>query len=425
MRILLVSYYFPPFNSVGAVRPGELGRFLAQQGHEVQVLTCANQPFPQGLPQRLPAAQVTAVPGWSINAPVEWLRGGRDKVAREGFGGTASAATSMGRMGRLYKTLLHWPDGQLGWVRAATAAGRALLRSQRFDLIYASAPPFSGLRVAARLSREFGVPWVAELRDLWTDNHAYAYPSWRRAIERRWERRLLSSAQALVTVSAPLAQGLRRFGRPVWEVRNGCDAEDFDGLPRPQGFGLDPDALDIVFTGNVYDGHYDVDAFCAGLSAYLAQGGRARVHVAGRNTGGLQQAAHRHGVAPHFSFQATVPREQALAMQRHADVLLAFLWGGSGEEGVYSAKLFEYAAAGRPILAVGRPNDVGELVESACLGSVHSDAASAAAGLGSLQARKRGPGGLSVAPAPGYDFSRRAQFLLLERQLAALLPQET
>ncbi|WBY00730.1 glycosyltransferase [Ramlibacter tataouinensis] len=421
MRILLVSYYFPPFNSVGAMRPGALAGFLAQQGHDVHVLTCSNQPFPQGLPQHLPAAQVTAVPGWSVNAPIEWLRGGRDKVARQGFGATASAATPMGRLGRLYKTLLHWPDGQLGWVQAATAAGRALLRSKPFDLVYASAPPFSGLRVAASLSRESGVPWVAELRDLWTDNHAYAYPAWRRTIERRWERRLLSSARALVTVSAPLVRQLGRFGLPVWEVRNGCDPADFDGLARPEGFGEDRARLDLVFTGNVYDGHYDLDAFCAGLSAYLAQGGRARVHVAGRNIAGLQHAALRHGVAQHFTFRPTVPRRQALAMQGHSDVLLAFLWSGGGEEGVYSAKLFEYAAAGRPILAVGRRNDVGALIEAARIGSVHPDAASVAAALALLQARKLATGVLSVAPAPGHDFSRRSQFLLLEQRLAALM----
>lgn len=421
MRILLVSYYFPPFNSVGAVRPGKLARFLAAEGHSVRVLTCANQPFPAGLPLEVPADAVTSVPGWSVNAPVEWLRGGRQKVARQGYGGTASAQSASGRLARLYKTALHWPDGQLGWVGAALQAGRHLVESGKFDLVYASAPPFSALRVAARLSRLTGVPWVAELRDLWTDNHAYTYPAWRRSIERQWESRLLSSASALVTVSAPLVTQLQRFCKPVWEVRNGCDPEDFANLAPSDGFEQDSSLLHVVFTGNVYDGHYDVDSFCAGVGLFVRQGGRLRVHVAGRNSAALRDAAHRHAVAAHFQFEETVPRTQALAMQRNADVLLAFLWGGDGTEGVYSAKLFEYAGAGRPILAVGRDNDVGALIQGSGLGHVASSAPVVAALLAQLRQRKMSEGSLQARPGPGHDFSRRSQFLDLERRLQQLV----
>lgn len=418
MRLLLVSYYFPPFNSVGAVRPGKLAAFLHARGHDVHVLSGGDQPFPTGLALEVPADRVTAVAGWSVNAPAEWLRGGRDRVAREGFGATTGAASALGRLGRLYRTALHWPDGQVGWVGAALRAGRELLRRHRFDAIYVSSPPFSALRVGATLAREAGVPWVAEFRDLWTDNHAYHQPAWRRALERRWEASLLRSASALVTVSSPLVAQLARFGLPVWEVRNGFDAEDFEGLPRPQGFGST--LLDVVFTGNIYEGHYDLEAFCAGLAQEARDGGRVRVHVAGRNTGGLRDAAQRHGVVDAFAFHGTLPRRDALAMQRHADVLLAFLWQG-GHEGVYSAKLFEYAGAGRPVLAVGPANDVAALVRDSGLGRTAADAGAVAQALEAFRQRKRSAGELRAVPAPGYDFSRTSQFQALERRLADLL----
>lgn len=424
MHILIVAYYFPPFNSVGAVRPGKFASWLQTQGHHVHVLTCSNQPFPKGLPLEILPSEVTAVPGWSVNAPVEWLRGGRDKVAREGYGINTAGGSAIGRLGRLYKSLLHWPDGQLGWVGAATRAGRELVRMHRFDLVYASAPPFSALRVAATLAREADLPWVAELRDLWTDNHVCDVPAWRRAIDRHWEAGLLRSAAGLVTVSPPLVDKLQRFGRPVWEVRNGCDPEDFVDLERPANYGGAPDVLDIAFTGNVYDRYYDVDAFCAGLALDAARGGRVRVHVAGRNSVALRAAAQFHGVDTAFNFKATVPRTQALAMQRHADLLLAFLWGGEGQAGVYSAKLFEYAGAGRPVLAVGTPNDVGELITSAGLGEVCVDAKQVATALARARARKLSEGALIARPGPGYDFSRAAQFASLALKLQAITTRQ-
>ena len=51
--------------------------------------------------------------------------------------------------------------------------------------------------------------WIADLRDLWSDNQNSAAPGWRRALDRRWEQRCLAGAAALVTVSEPLADRLR------------------------------------------------------------------------------------------------------------------------------------------------------------------------------------------------------------------------
>ncbi|HEX2545469.1 MAG TPA: glycosyltransferase, partial [Ramlibacter sp.] len=227
------------------------------------------------------------------------------------------------------------------------------------------------------------------------------------------------TARALVTVSAPLARKLERHGRPVWEVRNGCDPEDFAGLERPEGFATDRKHLDIVFTGNVYLGHYDVRSFCEGLALFLGQGGTATVHVAGRNTAALQQEARRTGLDRHFRFAATVPREQALAMQKHADVLLFFIWA-TGNEGIYSLKLFEYAGAGRPVLAVGPRGDVAGLVVDAGLGTVCTDAAEVASQLQALRDRKQEQGALAQTLRPGFDLTRRAQFAQLQRHLASL-----
>lgn len=423
MRLLLVSHAFPPFNSVGAVRPAKLARHLGLHGHEVEVLTCAHQPYPPGLPLDLPASRVHYAPGRSIDAPLAWLRGGAARVARGGLAGGIAADSCLGRLGACYRTLLHWPDAHWGWVGAATRAGLSLLQRPGFDLIYATAPAYSALRVADRLARASGLPWVAELRDLWTDGHAYRQPAWRRALERRWENALLSSAQALVTVSQPLAQRLARFGKPVWEVRNGFDPEDFEDLVRPTGLIGEPDALDIAFTGNVYDGPYDVDSFCAGLSHYRAAGLRARVHVAGRNTGALRAAAQRHGVQGCFDFQPTLPRHRVLALQRHADVLLTFLWPAAGGAGLYSAKLFEYAGAGRPVLAVGElAGDAAHLIIRARLGRVCPDAAAVSQALVTLRRRKLAQGELRTRPRE--DFSRQRQFDLLEGRLADLLRGE-
>ncbi len=422
MRILLITYCFPPFNSIGAIRPGKLAAYLVSRGHDVRVLTCSNQPFPLGIPVEVEPDRVTAVAGWSINAPAEWLAGGRDRVAREGFARFTTASARMGRLARWYRTLLHWPDAQVGWVRSARRAGRTLMRSERFDLIYVSAAPLSALRVGARLSGEFDVPWVAELRDLWTDNHAYSYPAWRRAIERAWESRLLGSAAAIVTVSAPLAAKLSHHGRPVWEIRNGYDPQDTAGWSTPESTA--PDELRLVYTGSVYPGHYDTETFCAGIARFSALGGRIRVVAVGRDLAALAASAVRHNVSHLFEIQPTIPRLEALKLQHSADLLLMFLWQGS-EEGIYTTKFFEYAGAARPMLAIGsRTGDVARWIDQSVLGSVASTDIEVEESLNMWLKRKASAGSLSVPSVAREDFSRQTQFARLEPLLQSLLPSQ-
>lgn len=420
MKILLLSYHFPPYNAVGAVRPGKLAKFLHRRGHKVHVISADEPPFTSGLPLELPAEQVHKVRGWSVNAPLQWLLGGRARVASTGFQGTGGGRPWVRRLGAWYKTLLHWPDAEIGWAGAALAEGRRLLATGDFDLIYVSAPPFSALRAGAQLAHESGLPWVAEFRDLWSDNHAYAHPAWRHAIERRWEARLLHSASALVTVSSPLAHMLSRFGRPVWEVRNGFDPEDLSSLPEPLMQSVEDGTLRIIYTGNIYTNHHDVDTFCAGLARFAAAGGRARVQVVGRNVASLMHAAVAHGVQAMVDMRPTVTRPEALALQRAADLLLMFLWRGD-HDGIYTTKLFEYAGAGRPILAVGQQDgDVARWIGDAEIGRVAASADDVAALLTEWQHEKQSKKVLAVTPAPGHDFTRDAQFEHLEAQLLAL-----
>jgi len=39
MKILIIGFWFPPANVIGAVRPGKIVRYLDRHGHDVRVLT--------------------------------------------------------------------------------------------------------------------------------------------------------------------------------------------------------------------------------------------------------------------------------------------------------------------------------------------------------------------------------------------------
>lgn len=369
MRILFVTHFFPPYNCIGAVRAGKTVKYLRQLGHEIRVLTAADQPLQPTLPVEIPESEVIYTPWVNVNRPVELALGGRDRVAAKGYASTATPSF-LRWLGTLYKHLVNLPDGQIGWYPHAVAAGRRLMREFQPDVILASAMPVTSLLVAHALSRRQGVPWVAELRDLWLDNPYLALPSWRRFLERRWERRVLGSAKGMVTISEPLAETLRsRFPVPVRVVTNGFDPEDYPTNAAPPG----GDVVRIVYTGMIYEGRRDPSPLFRALAALGDARQKVRLAFYGRYLGVVEPLARRHGVEDCIEVHEPVSHREALRIQAEADVLLLLLWNDPRERGSFTGKLFEYLGARRPILAIGPADNVAaRLISERGAGAVES-----------------------------------------------------
>ncbi|HYM03681.1 MAG TPA: glycosyltransferase, partial [Stellaceae bacterium] len=222
MKILIVSWYFPPVNTIGALRVGKFARFLIEHGHDVGVVAGKHWGHPETLPLGVPLERVAYAKWLDINAMPPRMGRPAQPAARQA-GETASPASNEGgttapsrlkivkrRLRTAYYDLTNVPDNRIGWLPWASAAGRALCRSWTPDLIFGSGPPFTALLACRTLSARLNIPWVAELRDRWADDPYDVVPRWRAALNQWLERRTLGSAAGLVTVTEPWAEFYRR-----------------------------------------------------------------------------------------------------------------------------------------------------------------------------------------------------------------------
>jgi glycosyltransferase involved in cell wall biosynthesis len=417
MRILIISHFFPPYNSIGAVRVGKIAKYLRQFGHDVRVLTTMDQPLQATLPLDIPKEEVIYTSWINVNRPVELVLGGRGRVAVRGYTTGSGTPSLIKRLGLFYKNLTNLPDGQIGWYPYAVAAGRRLLQGWRPDVIYASAMPVTSLLVADALARDSGIPWVAELRDLWMDNPYLDLPVWRRRVERRLEARVIGAARGLVTISEPLAETLRRrFAAPVEVVTNGFDPEDYPVGARPASDGV----VRIVHTGMIYEGRRDPSPLFQAL-AELGEGARQiRLAFYGRYLSIIEPLAERYGVRGSVEIHDPVPHREALRIQAEADILLLLLWNDTREKGSFTGKVFEYLGARRPILVIGPSNNVASrLIVERGVGVVETRPTALASLLSDwICAKKNGqliPGCSSEATV---GFSREDQTRVLARFLS-------
>ncbi len=432
MKILIVSFAFPPSNVIGAVRVGKLARYLDRRGHDVRVLT-TDLVEDRSLPLEISRERVIYTEYHERRHWIEWVvRLLRARTALPAEGRPEDAPPRVGApprslrqtFRRHYLGLIHIPDMRADWVRTAIAAGRQLISEWKPEIIFASAPPNTGLMVANRLARTHKLPWVADFRDLWVDNPYYSEPGWRKRIDAILEPRILGRAAGLVTVSPIWAEQLRRrHGKDVTVVYNGYAEEDFPALAQRADPG---EILTIRYMGSIYRGFRDPSALFSAI-ALLPDQLRARINVEFFSDAGdaVLDAAAAHRVENVVAVKPRVPYRRALALQMEADLLLLLQSSDQRDEGNLPAKLFEYLYARRPILFIGYEHGIAaRLVTERRAGLVSNSPVQIRDQLQRWFDDKRAGRLDRLDPSVSLGLSRDDQYAKLERLFAEILERQ-
>jgi len=322
---------------------------------------------------------------------------------------------------QLVLALIGWPDLQAPWRDSAVEAAEVLLERERFDVMVSSSPYPTSHIVAATLRRRYpSLRWVADFRDLWADNHNYSMPRWRQAIDRRWERRVLRNADALMTPTQDWSAHLSRVhNRPAVCVPNGY--VDYEQAVEPAA--LAAGKFVLLYSGLRYPANQSIRPLLEAMRRLRDEGVIDAERFCFRWIGPFDSdTAHQVselGIRDLVSQEPPVSRDQAVAAQRAATALLFLQWQDRATDWSSSLKLHEYVGSGRPILAVGGfpESPVSRLLAAtgrACLAVSDHDAAQCLrAWISEIHTRGR----ISVPP----DWSARAEALSgISRGLNAL-----
>lgn len=177
----------------------------------------------------------------------------------------------------------------------------------------------------------------------------------RQWVERWQERRVLAACHSCVFANRAIDLYAEAF--PHWKqkfhyIPNGYDSADFDGV-EPKRF----DKFTIVHTGTFLPGYRTADTFLLALRNLLNAeprlSERMQVLFVGRQICQEEQLISELSLGSVVRQTGYVPHRQSIEYVKGADLLLLVGGRHRWEE---TGKVYEYLKAGKPILALVRPD---------------------------------------------------------------------
>jgi hypothetical protein len=302
------------------------------------------------------------------------------------------------------------PNALLAIAVRARRIGRTLRAESCQLVIGATGDPYD-LPAACLASRRARVPFVAYYFDDYALQPWHAVTRW---VARRLEPLFLRRAARVIVPNEAMSGELRRrHGIECVVVRNPCDVGAYRSKIEPRA-----GSTRIVFTGAVAESNY------GGFRNLLAaiEGTPYRLHV---YTAQRPESLRAEGIEGPVEFHEHLPPEEMPRIQQDADILFLPLSLDSRYPELIRtsapAKLGEYLASGRPILAhVPADSFVAAFLNEHQCGTVVSDPAGLRAALGRIRhdpaASDRARG---IAQSEFSMEGSRARFLGVLREAAA------
>lgn len=358
-QVLLITPYFPPSVDIGAKRALNLVRHLRSFGWEPLVLASAcNSTFRDAdLEKLLPE-----------NLYIFRMFGPTDRKCNPVNFREIKAAYPLFKKLDEKGSYLTPFDQYIWYVPRAVAAGKQILNRHNIHAILVNADPWSGLIVANYLAKYASIPWIADLRDPWSI-HTFKM-SLRPAITRyligKFESAFFHSAAKVILNTETCCQTYRDKYRKTLDgdrftfIRNAFDPLIYTTAE----FSQDTDKFSLHYFGS-FRSYLDPDPLFNLIKQFITKHGHnpenMELVLYGKQREQDIKLAGRYGLDDYIRYQESVKLQEMLLHLKSASVLL--LVEGPHRRLQLPAKLYDYLAAKRPILAMSNNPELDTIIE--------------------------------------------------------------
>ena len=341
-RLLILAYDFPPYVSVGGLRPYAWYKYLKEfDVYPIVVTRQWGNKYGNELDYVAPSESAETIVeetefGTIIRTPYKPNLANRLmlKYGKNRFALVRKAVTAFYEIAQF----VFFVGPKAGIWRGA----KNYLKSNKVDAIIATGEPFILFRYASVLGKRFRLPWVADYRDPWTQNKNRAL-----RIMRHFERKFVNRANAVTTVSEFFKSKIGEIvSEPTYYILpNGYNP---DSVKQVEHIEQNSDALRIALAGTISSWHpyKSVLEVFADFVRANTTGVRLELNFFGINRHEeIERFAQEHSLQEHIHVYPRMDNVALLKNLRQHNAMLLF-----NDYSYIGTKIYDYLAIKRRIL---------------------------------------------------------------------------
>lgn len=333
-KILMVAAEFPPCLSAGVQRSYHFAENLLRNGWLPLVLSANPRVYKQ-LDQ-------------GVQFSPEIVENMRTAFA-------ADASVHFAIKGK-YFGFMENPDKIASWYHHGWRVGMDMIKSHEPDVIWSTFPVSTAHRIAMKLKKKTGIPWVADFRD---PLHSHCDENYKRItnLAKKIDAATVAQANLLVFATQHMCDLYRKAYPDIDQskfcvIENGYDERVFSTLQRSDKVS---EHFTLLYSGGLYQVGRDPLPLFRALAELVAEGviidSSFRLKFRGAGDGALYQpiiaGLKLQGVV---EFLPSISYRNSIQEMKDADALLVLQ--GSVFDNQIPGKVYEYIATGNPIVGL-------------------------------------------------------------------------
>jgi len=347
-RILILAYDFPPYVSVGALRPFSWYKYLNEFGiYPIVVTRQWSNKYGNYLDY--------IASGESKETIIE--KSERDTIIKTPYQANLANiimlkyGTSRFKFIRRIITAFYEIFQFLFFIGPKSGiyfGAKEYLESNKVDIIIASGEPHILFKYASKLSSTFNIPWIADYRDPWSQSPLRNKNFLQKINNKYFEKKYLKNVSAISTVSEYFAQQIKTIlpDKDYYIVENGYDPASVDVA---KGIKQTNDLFEIGFAGTLYKWH-PIDCFLSSLLSFVnnLDSKNIRINFYGiNNEENLQRLINTkfESLKDFVTIHPKISNNQMFKELSTKNIMLLF-----NDYTIVGTKIFDYLALKRAIL---------------------------------------------------------------------------
>ena len=238
MKVIIVSYYWPPSGGSGVQRWMYFAKHLVENGIEPIVVTispenAAYSTFDESLVKQVEHIETHhTTGGFQILKFYSFLKSGNTKKQIPVGDIGDKKKSKFDKLSAYIRANYFIPDARVGWNKKAIPEIEKIIKKEKIDFIITTGPPHSTHLIGLEIKNKYNLKWVADFRDPWTEvyyNNLFKRTKRANLKDKSLEIRVLNKADLVLTVGLSmrkmLADKLPNNESKVHTILNGFDEE--------------------------------------------------------------------------------------------------------------------------------------------------------------------------------------------------------